>query len=60
VSDPRPHLRALVEATAPGGSVLVPREWILAMLDEPAAGATEPPDLTWQGRFAAPDSGVTP
>ena len=46
MTDPRPHLRALAEATAPGGSVLVPREWILALLSEPAAAVPPPRDLT--------------
>ncbi len=43
--DPRPHLRALAEATAPGGSVLVPRDWVLAIVGEVAPAPVEV-DLT--------------
>jgi hypothetical protein len=46
VIDPRPHLRALAEATAPGGSLLVPREWVLAIVGESGPPGPVEVDLT--------------
>lgn len=46
MTDPRPHLRALAEATAPGGSVLVPREWLLLVVGEGTAAGSVEVDLT--------------